>query len=133
MNHNIKDRIYAKPVYQGAVDAFTSVAVSTKDINSLGFLVNVDATGATLAPANKLAFTFEECDTEAGTYVAAPAESYYPAQKELNDTLQIGASTAIEYRGQAAFVKIVGVKTGAPAGNMSVVALSLHPEAMPAI
>ena len=132
MNHNIKDKIYAKPVYQGTVDALTSTAVSTKDINSLGFLVNV-ATGASVSGSAKLAFTFTECDTEGGTYVAAPDEAYYPDQKELSAAAQVGATTVIEYRGQAPFVKLVATKTGSPTGNMSVVAVSLHPEAMPAI
>jgi hypothetical protein len=133
MNHNIKAKIFAKPVYQGAVNAFTSAAVATKDINSLGFLVNVDPTGATIDASNKLTFSFTECDTEAGTYVAAPAESAYADQAELNAAAQIGKTTVIEYRGQAAFVKLVAVETGTASGNMSVVALSLHPETMPAV
>ena len=133
MNHNIKGRIYAKPVYQGAANAFTSVAVPAKDINSLGFLVNVDATGATIDASNKLTFTFTECDTLGGTYVAAPADAYYANHPELNSASMIGATTVVEYRGSAAFVKLVATETGTAVGNIQVTALSLHPETMPAL
>lgn len=132
MNHNIKGRIYAKPAHQGALDTFTSKSVSTKDINSLGFLVSVASTATLLDASNKIVFSFEESSDDS-TYVAAPAESAYPDQAELNAAAQIGKTTVIEYRGQAAFVKLVGTKTGAPAGDFSVVALSLHPETMPAV
>lgn len=130
MNHNIKGRIYAKPAHQGAMDTFTSKSVSTKDINSLGFLVNVASTATLLDASNKIVFYFEESSDDS-TYVVAG--SAYPDQAELNAADQIGKTTVIEYRGQAAFVKLAGVKIGEPVGDFSVVALSLHPETMPAV
>lgn len=130
MNRNLKAKIAAKKVYDGNVDAFTSTAIKTAEIDSLAFLVSVDA-GATVDAANKIDFTFEESQ-DGVTYAPASSESQYEGQVALNDAGMVGTTQVVEYRGVAPYVKIKGAKTGTTAGTMSVLALSLHPSLKPA-
>lgn len=130
MLKNLKSKIYALIGYIGAVATFASAAVGTAGINSLAFMVQV-ASGATLDDSNFITLKFQECDTEGGTYVDAGADAYYPNAQLTLKAAQIGVITAVEYRGNAPFVKLVGTATGTVAGTMAAMALSLDPEAKP--
>ena len=131
MLKNIKAKIYAVLVYIGSLAAtVTSAAVPTEGINSLGFLIQLGS-DLVVDGSNYLTVTFLECDTFAGTYVAAPADAYYPDHKVINQAGYAGQVICAEYRGNAAFVKCVLTETGTVTGTGAILATSLDPEAKP--
>ena len=129
---NIKLKLFHKLVLAAqtlTADA-TSISVDTKDIGSLGFLVQVGAMAFDLTNYISLKLQHSD-DNSTFVDVTETYEGTAPVAKILNAAGDASKSHLVEYKGGKQYARLVLDVTGTVSVATSVVAISLHPELMP--
>ena len=129
---NLKQKIYHKMVLAPATLSATTAtsSVDCKDINSLGFLLNVGA--FVFDGTNYLTVNLQESDDDsAWSNVTEVYEGTAPAPLILNDSAQQSKSHLVEYKGGKRYARLNIVESGTVSVALSVAAISNKPELMP--
>lgn len=129
---NIKLKLFHKLVLaaQTLTASLNTLSVDTKDIGSLGFLVQVGAFA--FDNTNYLQLKLQHSDDNS-TFVDVTDvyEGTAPVAKELKLAGDADKSHLVEYRGGKQYARLAIVEVGTVSVPVSVVAISLHPELMP--
>ena len=132
MNKGIKGKLAAFFGYIGTLAADTNVAsVDTKDINSVGFLVQVGAFSFT--GVNKVGLKLQHSDDNS-TFTDVDAIDYEGgAMKELSAAGDASKVHAVGYIGIKRYVRLVLDVSGTVSVSCAVTGISTDPEYKPAI
>jgi hypothetical protein len=132
MNRGIKGHIKAFLGLIGTLTADTlTVAANLADVNSFGWLVQVEA--FTFTSVNKVALKLVHSDDNSTFTDCALSDYEGGAIKELTTAADGGKVHAVGYVGQKKFVKLSLDVSGTVSVPVAVTGLSTCPEIMPAI
>jgi hypothetical protein len=129
---NLKQKTYHQKVIaaQTVTADVNSASVNCKDINSLGFLVAVEAFA--FDATNKVALKLQESDDDSvWSDVTDVYEGTAPNPIVLDTVVEGNKSHLVEYRGGKQYARLVLDVSGTVSVAMAAIAISNKPELMP--